>query len=59
MGWLLGFDQLAGLQLNLICKKCGKEKSFQYEAKTFGKQEKKYSFTCCGNNINFNFYWSY
>ena len=58
-GWLMGFDQLAGLDFNITCAKCHKNKNITYEAKTFGKKNKESIFNCCGNNLSFHFYWDH
>ena len=59
LGLLLGFDQLAGLYFDVCCNKCGKHKNISYEAKTFGKNDRKDFILCCGNSINFNFTWAH
>ena len=59
IGILMGFDQLAGLYFNISCKKCGRKEHMLYEAKTFGKKEKKDFFLCCGNSLNFKFSWAH
>ena len=59
VGWLFGFDQLAGLYFNTSCKSCGNQKYIKYEAKTFGKVEKNENFTCCGKSLNFHFNWAH
>ena len=56
-GLLLGFDQLAGLYFDIICINCGKNKKYSYEAKTFGKENKEYTFSCCNNNLIFHSTW--
>ena len=58
-GWLIGFDQLAGLYFDVICLNCRNKKSFSYEAKTFGKENKSEQFKCCNNTLNFDFKWSH
>ena len=56
-GFLLGFDQLAGLYFDIICINCGKNKKYSYEAKTFGKENKEYTFSCCNNDLTFHSTW--
>ena len=58
-GWLLGFDQLAGLYFDIKCLNCGKEQKCQYEAKTFGKEDKDYFINCCNNNLSFHCKWAH
>ena len=58
-GWLLGFDQLAGLYFDITCLNCGKEQKYQYEAKTFGKEDKDYIINCCNNNLSFHCKWAH
>ena len=60
IGWMIGFDQLAGLYFNVTCLNCNSQKKFKYEAKTFGKNNEDTFFKCCGTSIlNFHFYWSF
>ena len=59
VGYLLGFDQLAGLYFNIMCLKCGKQHKEFYEAKTFGKEKKDSVFNCCGKCLNFHFDWAH
>ena len=59
LGWLLGFDQLAGLYFNISCLKCNTQKSIFYEAKTFGKKDEDHYFKCCGNLLSFHFRWAH
>ena len=58
-GWLMGFNQLAGLYFNVTCLGCGREQSFSYKAKTFGKKSKDCYFNCCNNTLSFHFNWSH
>ena len=53
-GWLLGFDQLAGLYFDITCLTCGKKEKYSYEAKTFGKKNNDYNFNCCHNDLTFH-----
>ena len=59
LGLLLGFDQLAGLYFTITCLNCRKEEKFSYEAKTFGKKDKDYKFTCCQNTLSFQCRWAH
>ena len=58
-GWLLGFDQLAGLYFTITCLNCRKEEKFSYESKTFGKEDKDYKFVCCNNTLAFQCRWAH
>ena len=58
-GWLLGFDQLAGLYFNIRCLICGKKEQYSYEAKTFGKEKEEHNFLCCQNNLSFHCSWAH
>ena len=58
-GWLLGFDQLAGLYFNITCLICGKNEKYSYEAKTFGKEAKDYKFRCCNSTLAFHCTWEH
>ena len=59
IGYLLGFNQLAGLYFDVMCIKCGKQINISYEAGTFGKKNEDKSFKCCGSILNFNFSWAH
>ncbi len=59
-GWLIGFDQLAGLYFDITCLNCNAQKKFQFEAKTFGEENDDAYFKCCGSSLlSFHFYWSH
>lgn len=58
-GWLLGFDQLAGIYVTITCLKCGKVEKFSYEAKTFGKEDKDCKIYCCNNTLDFHCTWAH
>ena len=52
---LISFNQLTGLYLNVIYVGYGNERSYYYEAKTFGKKSQDCFFNCCRNTLNFLF----
>ncbi len=59
VGWLMGFNQLAGLYFDITCLKCRRERHIKYEAKTFGKKRKNEYHECCGKKLSFHFNWEH